>query len=80
MPVEQEIKRDVEIRTPNQIINAARHGLVNVQEDVRQIVVTWASDHYRAATDISVNSLMEAHLHITEAIKALNKAQRHTEE
>jgi hypothetical protein len=67
-------------RTPNQIINDARRGLVHVQDDVRQITVVWASDYHRAATDISINSLMEAHLHIAEAIKALNKAQRHTED
>lgn len=78
MPIEEEIK--YLDRTPNQSINAARHKLVDVQQDVRHVIVHWASDPCRAATDISVNSLMSAHILIAEAIKALNDAQRHTEE
>jgi hypothetical protein len=77
---EEELKVDTKIRTPNQVINAARRELAYVQQDVRSLIATWVSDRSRAATDISVNSLMVAHLCITEAIKALNGAQSHTEE
>lgn len=66
-----------EVVTP---INAARIKLATAQEDVRQVFVKWDSDPNRAATDISINRLAEAHLLIASAISAFNHAQAHTEE
>jgi hypothetical protein len=66
--------------TPQQRITVARKRLTSASADVRQTIVEWGSDVHRAATDISLNKLMEAHLHITEAINALNSAQSHTVE
>ncbi len=71
---------ELEGRTPNQRINLARSELINADFDIKKVVVEWTSDQNRATTDISINEIMRAHLLISEAIRALNAAQAHTQE